>query len=165
MQISAVQKPDARFLLRHPAHVIAMGGGVGLIPFAPGTFGTLLAFPIFWYAGPRLDASIYLGGLLVLFGIGVWACEIAGRNLQIADHGGFIWDEIVAFLLVLFFTPVDGYWQACAFLIFRAFDISKPPPIRYCERTLKGGFGVMFDDLFAAFYTVLVIALARGLLT
>lgn len=71
-----------------------------------------------------------------------------------------VWDETVAFLLVLFFTPVDGYWQAFAFLIFRFFDIAKPPPIRYYERVVKGGWGVMVDDMAAAIYTLIVLALA-----
>jgi len=76
-----------------------------------------------------------------------------------------VWDETVAFLLVLFFTPVHAYWQAFAFLLFRFFDIVKPPPIRYYERTFKGGWGVMIDDIVAAFYTLLVLALARLALT
>ena len=74
-----------------------------------------------------------------------------------------VWDETVAFLLVLFFTPVDGYWQAFAFLLFRVFDIAKPPPIRYYERVLKGGWGVMVDDMIAAGYTLMVLALAMAL--
>jgi len=73
-----------------------------------------------------------------------------------------IWDEIVAFLLVLFFTPASPIWQAVAFLLFRSFDILKPPPIRYYDRTLKNGFGVMFDDLIAALYTLIVLALWRA---
>jgi phosphatidylglycerophosphatase A len=73
-------------------------------------------------------------------------------------------DETVAFLLVLFFTPIHGYWQAFAFLLFRVFDIAKPPPIRYYERTIKGGLGVMIDDLAAAFYTLLALAVARAVL-
>jgi phosphatidylglycerophosphatase A len=80
----------------------------------------------------------------------------------VADHGGMVWDEVVAFLLVLFFTPDSLYWQACAFLLFRLFDILKPPPIRYYDRTLKNGFGVMFDDLIAAFYALLLLALWRA---
>lgn len=147
--------------MRHPAHFIALGGGLGLIPRAPGTFGTLLALPIFWLAAPRLDPAVFLAGLAALFVIGVWACEVTGRALGDADYGGMVWDETVAFLLVLFFTPVYGYWQAFAFLLFRLFDIAKPPPIRYYERAFKGGFGVMIDDVAAAFYTVLVLALAR----
>jgi phosphatidylglycerophosphatase A len=159
----SARTPDVRFLLRHPAHFIALSGGVGLIPFAPGTFGTLIALPIFWLAGPRLEPAIYLCALAALFGLGVWACDVTGRALGNADHGAMVWDETVAFLLVLFFTPVYSYWQAFAFLLFRLFDILKPPPIRYYERTFKGGLGVMIDDLAAAFYTLLVLAAARAI--
>lgn len=148
-------------MLSHPAHFIAFGGGAGLIPFAPGTFGTLLALPIFWLAGPRLDAPMYFAALAGLFAGGVWACGITGRALGRPDYGGMVWDETVAFLLVLFFTPVHGYWQAFAFLLFRFFDIVKPPPIRYYERVFKGGLGVMIDDVAAAFYTLIVLAGAR----
>jgi phosphatidylglycerophosphatase A len=148
-------------VLRHPAHFIAFGGGLGLAPYAPGTFGTLLALPIFWVAGPRLDAPVYFAALAALFAIGVWACEVTGRALGRPDHGGMVCDETVAFLLVLFFTPVHGYWQAFAFLIFRVFDIVKPPPIRYYERMFKSGLGVMLDDMIAALYTLIVLALAR----
>ena len=131
-----------------------MGGGLGLIPFAPGTFGTLLAFPIYWLVAPHLPPAAYLAFVAVLFAIGVWACGITGRNLGDEDHGGMVWDETVAFLLVLFFAPAGLYWQAGAFLVFRFFDIAKPPPIRYYERVFKGGLGVMIDDVLAAFYTI-----------
>lgn len=134
------------------------------MPVAPGTLGTLLGLGIFWIAGPRLDPLIYLGGLAALFVIGVWACEVTGRALGAPDHGGMVWDEVVAFLLVLFFTPVHGYWQAFAFLLFRLFDIVKPPPIRYYERAFKGGLGVMVDDIVAAFYALVVLAAARMVL-
>jgi phosphatidylglycerophosphatase A len=128
---------------------------------APGTFGTLLALPIFWLTWPRVGDAVYLGGVAVFFAVGVWACDVTGRALGRADDGGMVWDETTAFLLVLFFTPLYGYWQAFAFLLFRVFDIVKPPPIRYYERVLKGGWGVMVDDVAAAFYTLLVLALAR----
>jgi phosphatidylglycerophosphatase A len=156
-----------RFVLRHPAHFIATSGGVGLIPFAPGTFGTLVALPVFWWVGPRVidEPAIYLGAVAALFALGVWACEVTGRNLGSADHGSMVWDETVAFLLVLFFTPVYSYWQAAAFVLFRLFDIAKPPPIRYYERTFKGGLGVMIDDLMAAGYTLLVLAAARAVVS
>jgi len=93
----------------------------------------------------------------------VWACEITGRHLGIADHGGMVWDEVVAFLLVLAFVPQELAWQAAAFVAFRFFDIAKPPPIRHFERRYSGGFGVMFDDLLAAVYTLLLLALIRRL--
>jgi len=156
-----IRRPSWRFLLRHPARFIAFGGGAGLAPFAPGTFGTLLAVPVYWLVGPRLAPLEYLLLVAALFALGVWACEMTGRALGVADHGGMVWDEVVAFLLVLFFVPSELLWQAVAFLVFRVFDILKPPPIRYYERTFKNGFGVMLDDLVAAFYTLLVLAVAR----
>jgi phosphatidylglycerophosphatase A len=148
-------------VFRHPAHFIAFGGGLGLVPFAPGTFGTLLALPIFWIAAPRLDSALYLTGVALLFVLGVWACGVTGRALGQPDAGAMVWDETVAFLLVLFFTPAEIYWQAFAFIVFRFFDIAKPPPIRYYERMFKGGWGVMVDDVMAAFYTLLVLVTVR----
>ena len=148
-------------MLRHPAHVIALGAGAGLVPVAPGTAGTLLAFPLYWalassFTPPTVIALIALGFLL-----GMWACGTTGRALGVADDGAMVWDEVVAFALVLVFTPTGWQWQAGAFLLFRFFDILKPPPIRYFDRKLKNGFGVMFDDLLAAFYTVLALALVK----
>ncbi len=151
-------RPTLRFVYSHPAHFIAFGGGIGVIPFAPGTFGTLLAIPLFHVLQPLLAPWTFLVVIVALFWLGVWACAIAGRSLGAADHGGMVWDEVVAFLLVLFFVPAGGYWQAFAFVAFRFFDIFKPPPIRYYDRTLKNGFGVMWDDLIAAAYTLLVLA-------
>ena len=136
-----------------------------MAPFAPGTFGTLLALPIFWLIGPRLEPEVYFAVLAALFALGVWACDVTGRALGRSDYGGMVWDETVAFLLVLFFTPVHSYWQAFAFVLFRIFDIVKPPPIRYYERTFKGGWGVMVDDIVAAFYTLIVLAAARLAIT
>jgi phosphatidylglycerophosphatase A len=159
-----VLRPTWRFVLRHPAHFIAFGFGAGLAPVAPGTWGTLLALPLFWVIEPELEATEFLLLLAALFGIGIWACETTGRAIGVRDHGGMVWDEIVAFLLVLFFVPSHPAWQALAFLVFRLFDILKPPPIRYYERTFKNGFGVMLDDLVAAFYTLIVFAVAKILL-
>ena len=156
-------RPSWRFLLRHPAHLVALGFGAGLVPGAPGTAGTLLAFPLFWLARPRLTAIEFLLLLAIMFAAGVWACQETGRALGVPDHGSMVWDEVVAFLLVLFLTPDSMYWQAFAFLLFRLFDILKPPPIRYFDQTLKGGFGVMFDDVIAAFYTLLVLAIWKAL--
>jgi phosphatidylglycerophosphatase A len=158
-----IPRPSWRFLLSHPARLVAFGFGAGLVPVAPGTWGTLLALPVFLLVSPRLEPVEFLLMLLALFALGVWACDVTGRSLGNSDHGGMVWDETVAFLLVLFFTPAGLHWQALAFLIFRLFDILKPPPIRYYERTFKNGFGVMLDDLIAAFYTLLVLAAVRTL--
>lgn len=102
--------------------------------------------------------------IALLFGLGVWAAGRTNKNLGVSDHGGIVWDETVAFLLVLFFCPADRLWQAFAFLLFRLFDIFKPQPIRHFDRTLHGGFGVMFDDLLAAGYTVLLLAVVKTIL-
>jgi len=156
-----VFRPSARFVFTHPAHFVAFGFGAGLAPFAPGTVGTLLAFPLWWLIGPAYDPLVQFAILAFLFAVGVWACDITGRHLGIADHGGMCWDEVVAFLLVLAIAPQERPWQAAAFFLFRAFDVVKPPPIRSLERRMKGGFGVMFDDILAAGYTLLALALAK----
>ena len=153
-----------RFAYAHPAHVIALMGGIGLIRFAPGTFGTLAAFPLHFGLVLYLAAYQHLAVIGVLFLIGVWAADRTGRDLGVPDHGGIVVDETVAFLLVLFFAPDHAIWQACAFLMFRLFDIFKPPPIGYFERTIAGGIGVMFDDLLAAGYALLCLAAAKTLL-
>ena len=154
-------RPQARFAFSHPAHFIALGFGAGLSPFAPGTAGTLLAIPLWWLIRGDTDPLMLLGLLALLFALGVWACGVTGRHLGVSDHGAMCWDEIVAFLLVLAIAPDDPWWQAAAFFLFRAFDVVKPPPIRQLEMRFKGGFGVMFDDLLAAGYTLLVLALVK----
>jgi phosphatidylglycerophosphatase A len=158
-----VFRPTARFAFSHPAHFIAFGFGAGLARFAPGTVGTLVAFPIWWLIGPAYSAPVLLAILAFLFLVGIWACDLTGRHLGIADHGAMCWDEEVAFLLVLAVTPQDWRWQAAAFFLFRLFDVVKPPPIRQLERRMKGGFGVMADDILAAGYALLVLAIAKRL--
>ena len=156
-----IARPDARFAFSHPAHFIALGFGAGLSPWAPGTAGTVLAFPLWWLFGGANDPLPLLAVLVFLFGVGVWACALTGRNLGVSDHGSMCWDEVVAFLLILALTPDDPWWQAAAFFLFRAFDVVKPPPIRQLEMRIKGGFGVMFDDILAAGYTLLVLAIVK----
>lgn len=159
-----VLRPDAAFVFTHPAHFVAFGFGAGLARVAPGTIGTLLAFPLYWLIG-RADASLaVLGATPLLFLLGIWACELTGRHLGVADHGAMVWDEVVAFLLVLAIVPDEPAWQLAAFVLFRAFDIAKPWPIRQLERRWKNGFGVMFDDLLAAGFTLLVLAIAKRVL-
>jgi phosphatidylglycerophosphatase A len=150
-------RPSARFLLSHPAHFFALGFGAGLAPVAPGTFGTLVAWPLFWLMQPRLVPPIFLVVIAILFGIGIWICGRTGHDLGVEDHKAIVWDEIVAFLLVLLFTPASVVWQIVAFALFRAFDALKPGPIRHIEARFRGGFGVMIDDLAAAFFTLLCL--------
>ena len=149
--------PDARFLVAHPAHFIALGFGTGLAPRAPGTFGTLLGWAIF-LALHQVLAPLVIAFLAVpLFFLGIWACEVTGRDLGVSDHGAMVWDEVVAFLPLAALCFASVWMQLVAFVLFRLFDIWKPFPIRHFERNLKGGFGVMFDDLIAASYAYVVI--------
>ena len=159
-----VSSLSVRFALSHPAHLFAVGFGAGLVPAAPGTAGTLLAWPIGWLLAGWLSPVPMLLIVALLFLVGVWACQLTGRDLGSADDGAMVWDEIVAFLLILAIVPREILWQGAAFVLFRAFDIAKPPPIRHFERRYRGGFGVMFDDLIAAGLTLLVLALAKRLL-
>jgi phosphatidylglycerophosphatase A len=118
----------------------------------------LVGFPLFLLIiqlGLALPA--YAGLIAVLFILGVWACENVSRSLGIDDFGGIVWDEIVAFLAILYFTPYSVGWFVAAFFIFRIFDVWKPFPIRYFDSHIKNGFGVMFDDALAAVYSVGVI--------
>ena len=153
-----IARPTPAFAFNHPAHFIALGFGAGLSRVVPGTCGTLVAFPLWWLIGGAYEPLVLLGILAVLFLVGVWACERTGRDLGISDHGAMCWDEVVAFLLVLALVPDEPAWQAAAFFLFRIFDVLKPPPIRQLELRFKGGFGVMFDDILAAGYTLLVLA-------
>ncbi len=167
-QTACVVKPDFRFMRSHPAHLIAQGFGSGLARIMPGTAGTLFAWICFdllstqapaWFTATHWAAIIGLG-----FVLGIWACEKTGRDLGIADHGSMVWDEIIAFWLVLLLlSPATFGTQLWAFFWFRLFDMVKPAPIRYFDRRIKGGFGVMWDDIVAAFYTLLLFALWRSL--
>jgi phosphatidylglycerophosphatase A len=153
--------PGFAFTFRHPAHFIALGFGAGVSRFAPGTVGTLVAFPLWWVLRSAYGPLEILAIAAVLFAIGVWACELTGRHLGVADHGAMCWDEVVAFLAMLALVPDEPWWQVAAFLLFRFFDVVKPPPIRNVEIRLKGGFGVMADDVLAAGYALVVLALVK----
>jgi phosphatidylglycerophosphatase A len=156
-----VFNPTPRFVASHPAHLIAFGFGSGLAPAAPGTAGTLFAWALGWLLLATFSPAAILGAVGLCFLLGIWACQVTGKRLGIPDHGGMVWDEIVAFLAVLAILPKSFAWQLAGFLLFRFFDILKPPPIRWFERRYKGGFGVMFDDLLAAGYTLIVLAIVR----
>jgi len=152
------RQPTLRFVFAHPAHFFAFGFGVGLVPVAPGTLGTVLGFPIYYGLAGIMSQQALLACIAASFIVGIWVCDITGRHLGVHDHGGMVWDEIAAFMLVLFFIPAQPLWQAFAFLLFRLFDILKPPPIRRLDQGIHNGFGVMLDDLVAAFYALLCLA-------
>ena len=153
----ATKPPSLRFLLAHPAHLIACGFGSGLSPIAPGTAGTLFAwftFPLFGY---WLSDFELLALLAVGFVIGAFAAQRTGADLGVIDHGSIVWDEIVPFWIVLALCPTTLSWQGVAFVLFRLFDITKPQPARFFDQKVKNGFGVMADDLVAAGYSILVL--------
>ena len=164
---AVLPRPTARFLLAHPAHFIALGFGSGLSPLAPGTAGTLWAWLAFgvmqhWLSNAQLGWVI-AGAMLV----GWWACTVTAQHMQIADSGHIVWDEIAAFWLVLWLVLPAGWgMQLAAFALFRAFDALKPEPMAWADRHFKGlgprgGFGIMFDDVLAAFCTLLVLSFWR----
>jgi len=151
-------EPDLRWLLTSPLRLLAFGFGVGLLRPAPGTWGTLLAWGL-WLLPGRLPDAWIAAVLATGFVLGAWACHKTGRDLQQPDHSGMVWDEIVAFWLVLWLSPATLSAQGgLAFVLFRSFDIAKPAPITFLDQRFKHGLGVMFDDLVAAAYTLLVMA-------
>jgi phosphatidylglycerophosphatase A len=158
-----IAAPTLPFLVGHPAHFIALGGGAGLSPLMPGTIGTLVAVPIAWLLFGTSGTLGWLVTLAIVTVAGAWAAQVTGRNLGAADHGAIVVDEIAAFLLVLFFVGADPMRQAIAFVVFRFFDIVKPPPIRQVDAAWKNGAGVMADDFVAAFYTLIVLAIGQRL--
>lgn len=157
-------QPDVKLLLSHPAHFCALGFGSGLARKAPGTFGTLIGMPLFLLIAD-LDFYSQLASIFILFLIGIYFCEKTGKALGVSDHGSIVWDEIVAIMLVLTVTPRQWQWWLAAFLLFRLFDIWKPAPIRQFDASVKGGLGVMLDDLLAAIYAIISLKVLLWLST
>jgi phosphatidylglycerophosphatase A len=150
--------PSFDFMKPRLSRWIALGLGSGLSSVAPGTVGTLFGWATFALLhGLSGDIGMLITCLAGL-PLGVWAIDRTGRDLGVSDHGAIVWDEIVAFWLVLLIVPNSFASQLFAFLLFRAFDILKPPPIRQVDRRWKTSVGVMADDLLAGAYTVLVVA-------
>jgi len=153
-------RPDWAFLRRHPAHWLAFGFGSGLASKAPGTWGTLVAYPIFFLLHVLGVGALAISLLcLPLFALGVWVCQLTGDALGVHDYGGIVWDEVVAMLLVLAWAPAGWSGWLLAFVLFRLFDIIKPWPIGWFDRRVHGGFGVMLDDIIAALFALAVQAL------
>ncbi len=171
---SGPRRVSWRFMFEHPAHPIALGFGSGLAPRAPGTIGTLWAWAAFLLLQPFLGDPQWAMLIVASLGIGWWACTAAARHLRVADPGAIVWDEVVAFWLVLWLVAPASLWaQIVAFALFRFFDAAKPGPVGWADRRFKQrpgrpigwaqGFGILFDDLVAALCTLLVIALWRWL--
>ena len=153
-------RPTAAFLLAHPAHFIALGFGSGLSPWAPGTVGSLLAWALYPLMRTPVSEGVFLLLLVSFFLAGILACERTAKALGSGDPGAVVWDEMLAVWLVLFFCPPGLAWQAAGVALFRLFDIAKPEPIATLERRFRGGLGIMSDDLAAAGYVLLVLAVA-----
>ena len=152
-------KPTLRFMLSHPAHVISLGFGSGLAPFAPGTFGTLLGWFLARWLQPVLGDETFFYTLVIAFIVGIWAAGVTGRALGESDHGSIVWDEVIAMALITALLPGAMWKQAWAFLLFRLLDIRKPGPIGWADRNVKGALGVMLDDLIAALMTLFILAI------
>jgi phosphatidylglycerophosphatase A len=168
----APRRASARFMAGHPARWLALGFGSGLSPWAPGTVGTLWAWVGFlvldrWLGAAQWGAVIVAGALA-----GWWACTVTARDLGVADPTAIVWDEVLAFWIVLWLvTPAGAGMQLAAFVLFRFFDAAKPGPVGWADRLFKlrggeaigwrQGFGILFDDLVAALCTLLCLALWR----
>jgi len=156
-----------RNLLRHPAGWIASGLGSGLSPVAPGTVGSFAALLPWWLVLRQLPPSTLAAVIVIAFALGTWACAIAGSRLGVADHGALVWDEFVGMWITLWplsFGNANGWWVAAGFAAFRLFDIAKPWPVSWADRHVKGGLGVMLDDVLAGLYAALALAVIQRLL-
>ena len=168
--ISPPRRASAAFMRGHPARWIALGFGSGLSPVAPGTVGTLWAWVAFLVLDRWLSPAQWALVLLLSFAIGIWACTRTAQAMGTADPGAIVWDEVLAFWLVLFLVMPAGFAaQTIAFALFRFFDAAKPGPVGWADRKYqlqpgeaigwRQGFGIVFDDLVAAGCTLLAIAL------
>ncbi len=143
-------------LLRNPVHFLSLGFGSGLSPIAPGTAGTLAAIPVYLLLA-RLDLSTYLAVMLLMFAIGIYLCGFTSRELGGGDHPAIVWDEIVGYIITMIAAPPKIEWLVAGFLLFRLFDIFKPWPIRVLDRSVKGGLGIMLDDVLAGVFAALIL--------
>ncbi len=150
-------KIPTKFLL-NPLHLLSLGFGSGLAPKAPGTCGTLIAVPLYLLL-VQLPPVWYLLAVLLAFGFGVFLCEYTSRALGVHDHPGIVWDELVGYWITMIAVPAEWLWILVGFVLFRVFDIWKPWPVRIADKTLKGGFGIMIDDVLAGVYALICLHL------
>lgn len=153
-----VRIPPGR-ILKNPICLLAFGFGSGLAPFAPGTFGTLAAVPLYLLAS-GLETPAYLGLTLLMFLAGIWLCGRCEQILEVEDHSGIVWDEFVGFFITMTAAPVSLPNLACGFALFRLFDVLKPWPIGFLDRRIHGGLGIMLDDVLAGVYAWVGLFLA-----
>jgi phosphatidylglycerophosphatase A len=159
-------QPDdlARLVIRDPIHWLAFGLGTGLLPKAPGTWGSLATAIAFWVIAP-VDTTWLVGVTAVLLVAGIWICGESARRIGVHDHSGIVFDEVVGMLITLVVARPEPLWIAVAFLCFRLFDIWKPWPIRDLDHSLSGGLGIMLDDVLAALYAATVVYMLQRFFT
>lgn len=153
-------RPSLAWVCAKPWRFLAFGMGTGVLYPGPGTWGTVWGWGV-WLLLLQFAPKLLIPLVLISsFFLGVWLCQKTGDELGVSDHGGMNWDEAVAIWLVLWCMPFNVWWmQLLAFVFFRAFDVFKPPPIKWFDRRVKGGLGVMLDDIVAALYSVLCLYL------
>ena len=147
-------------LWKYPVHALAYGFGLGSIPLAPGTFGSLLGVVLFWFVA-SLGAAYYAGLVALLSLAGIFICGQTARDMGAVDPGFIVYDEIVGFLVAMHMIRTDWRWIVTGFVVFRVFDMWKPYPIHYAEEELGLGLAIMADDIIAGIYTLGVLHLAR----
>lgn len=143
---------------KNPIHFLAFGLGSGAAPKAPGTFGTLAAIPLFLLLQP-LALHWYLLVLVVTFVVGIYLCGKTSEDMGVHDHSGIVWDEFVGYWVTMFAAPAGWLWIVIGFVLFRIFDIAKPWPISWADKKVRGGFGIMLDDLLAGLMALAVVQL------
>jgi len=150
-------------VFRNPIHFLAFGFGSGLLPKAPGTWGTVAAIPIYLLIA-SYPLWLYLLITTILIAFAIYASEVTSRDLGVHDHSGIVIDEIVGYLVTMIALPVDWFWMLGGFILFRIFDVWKPFPIRWIDRHVKGGFGIVLDDLLAGVFAWIVLQVALSVL-
>lgn len=150
-------------LMRDPVHLIAFGFGSGLLPKAPGTWGTLIAIPITLFV-MQFGFAVHLAFAILAAIFGIYVCGESARRLGVHDHPGIVWDEITGFAVTMLTVPARFYWVLAGFALFRLFDIWKPWPIREADHSLSGGLGIMLDDVIAGIFAAAILLGIRYLL-
>lgn len=150
-------------LMRDPVHLIAFGFGSGLIPWAPGTWGTLVAIPITLFV-MQFGFAVHLAFAIFAAIFGIYVCGESARRLDVHDHPGIVWDEITGFAVTMLTVPAELQWVLAGFALFRLLDIWKPWPIREADHSLSGGLGIMLDDVIAGVFAAAILLGIRSLL-
>ncbi|MFC3094774.1 phosphatidylglycerophosphatase A [Alteromonas sediminis] len=142
--------------LTHPMHFLAVGFGSGLAVKMPGTFGTLAALPLVWVASLFPD-EIFIALTVLVCLAGIKICDQTAKDLGVHDHSAIVWDEFAGLFITFLLVPFNPSTAIVGFLLFRFFDIVKPWPISLLDKKVKGGFGIMVDDIAAGVMACVVM--------